>query len=149
MTSILVQMAHEATPYYYPGKGCGKDYDKPHSMINASCRPVGELSLCCAVIEQALQDYFVLVRRGAMRFGKLVGDWEEHTDKQTRKGTKKIDSKCRVGAITRTEAKSLVDFLQHVDRFADAIELKYEWSGLWERIIYLEKTGQYRGAFDL
>lgn len=147
MTSILVQMAHEGPAYYHPGRK-PKSYEDKNSMINANRRQVGELSLCCAVIEQALQDYFVLVRRGAMRMGKLVGNWDGKADRQRRPGTNKVDSKSRIAGITRSDAALLLEFLQDLETYADAIELKLDWSNAWEMILEMEHSGRYRGGFE-
>lgn len=147
MTSILVYMEHEGSAYYYPGRK-PKAYEDKNSMINANRRQVGEFSLCCAVIEQALQDYFVLVRRGAMRMGELVGKWDDKTDKQRRPGTNKQDSKSHIAGITRSDAVLLLEFLRNLETYADAIELRLDWKNAWEKILELERSGRYRGGLD-
>jgi hypothetical protein len=122
-------------PHYHPLKDYGPSERSDKSTFNSMRRDVGHHSLAVAVIEQAITDYFTLVRARLVRFGKLAGSWSLKA---------KTTSVYRVKHMTRSDAECLLEFLQSFNRYADAIELKRDWSDLWRQVKRLEATGNYR-----
>jgi len=121
--------------HYHPRKSYAPKVRSERSSFNAQLRDVGHHSLAVAIIEQAITDYFTLVRARLVRFGVLAGQWSERA---------KTTSIYRVKHMTKTDAESLLEFFNNFDRFADAIELKRDWRDLWKQVQRLEATGNYR-----
>lgn len=131
-----------APGHYHPRKKYERNMSET-ARVNANLRGAGEESLCVAVIEQAVVDYFTLVRAGAVVAGRLTGEWIEHV----RSGDKK-QKRYVIRGITRSDAEALLDFLKNLDAFADHIELKRDWRDAWPQILHLERTRNYIRAFN-
>jgi len=114
------------------------------SRFNANDREPGWESLACAVIEQAIVDYFTLVRGGAVRRGEIKATtW---TTPFMRNG--KRCQRHLIKHMTSTDARELVRFLQNANDYANAVELSRDWSDLWKQVLRLETTGNYRGFLN-
>ena len=141
----IIQPAQDEAPgHYHPSIKPPRRSMCEKSIIHANNREPGYESLACAIIEQAVVDYFTLVRGGAVRRGEIVATvWSTPF---TRRG-----KRCHRHAIkymTSTDARELIRFLQNVDKFADSIELSRDWSDLWKQVLRLETTGNYRGFLN-
>jgi hypothetical protein len=114
-------------------------------MTTSAVRIPGERSLLVAVIEQAVCDYFILMRRKAIRFGKLTGKVGEGRQKSKSKKTGEYYIAHTVNGMTAKEMNELIDFLKHnAQRFADAAELDMDISSLFDKVISLERSDRFR-----
>lgn len=119
--------------------------ERDYAVINSLVRIPGEKSLLVAVIEQAIVDYFVLVRRGSMRFGNLTGKIGEARQRTYSKRTKERYVTHTVGGMTANDMRELVQFIKtDAATYADAADLSIDISGLFDKIIELEKTNRFR-----
>lgn len=130
-----------APGHYHPRKRYERNKSE-QARTNANLREPGEVSLCVAIIEQALADYFTLVRAGAIRFGTLRGKWREYVNNGNQRQCRYV-----IRGLTQTDAMALLDFLRNLDTFADHIELKRDWRDAWPQILHLERTRNYFRAF--
>jgi len=127
----------EAPGYWYNTSPIIKMEGK--ATFAAQKRDVGMHSLVVSVAEQAITDYFSLVRAGVVREGVLIGRFREHV-----KSGKTRIKRYVIKGMTKTEATTLIEFLTNFERYADAAELKRDWSGIFGQILELERSGQYR-----
>jgi len=142
MRQGAIQTAWEEAPGHYHPEKVWNRTRSDKSIVSAANRDAGEKSLCVAVIEQAVVDYFRLVRAGLIKGGKIAGlAWEKHRVSVGRKFRRST-----ICDMTRQEAETLIGFLQNLDRYADTIELDRDWSDCYENILRLERTGNYRNC---
>jgi hypothetical protein len=135
-----LQISYDEAPYYYHPEKITNRERSGKSVLHAVNRDPGAKSLCVAIVEQAVLDYFRLVRAGLIRFGRLAGTkWEKYRVSVGRRFRRST-----ICDMTRQEAESLILFLQELNQFADAIELDRNWSDCWQNILRLERTGNYR-----
>jgi hypothetical protein len=142
-----IQTAYDEAPgHYHPEREYNRKRSGKSVMHNGN-REAGPQSLCVAIIEQAIVDYFRLVRAGLIKGGAIAGNkWEKYRVSSGRKFRRST-----ICDMTRQEAESLIGFLQGLDKYADTIELNRDWSDCYENILRLERTGNYRRymmAFD-
>lgn len=131
-----------APGHYHPRKKYERNQSE-QACTNANNREPGEVSLCIAIIEQAIADYFTLVRARAIRFGNICGKWREYVNSGNKKQCRYV-----IRGITQTDAMALLDFLRNLDTFANHIELKRDWQDAWPQILRLERTRNFFRAFD-
>lgn len=104
----------------------------------ATDRIPGEKSLIVAVIEQAIMDYFILRRFGAVEFRQITGKWKD----------RKQGGKC----YQNMQPSDLVVLLYFLRR---DVPLLFDVAGIdlsdvlvWDGILRLEKSGRWRGMFS-
>ena len=103
-------------------------------QANVARRMEGVNSLCVAVLEQAIYDYFLLVRAGVVKWGRFIGDWGEG-----RHSYRKIDN------MQRRDAVFLLEFIRgEAGAFGRAAELSRDWSDLWRIIQRIERSQTYK-----
>ena len=131
----------EAPGHYHPRMKQPRRSLCEKSRFSANARPAGWESLATAIIEQAILDYFQLVRGGAMRRGRIIAKlWTTPLMRDGKRGQRHA-----IKSMTQIDAEELVKFLKNADRYADAVELTRDWSDLWSQVMRLEMTGNYRG----
>jgi len=130
----------EAPGHYHPSMKPQRSMCD-RSKMSANSRDSGYESLAVAVIEQAILDYFRLVRGGAVRRGEInVRLWRTVFIRDGKQSQRHA-----IKDMTITDAQELIAFLKNVDGYATAIGLDRDWRDLWKQVLRLEVTGNYRG----
>jgi hypothetical protein len=147
VVSVVQKMSYEideSPGHYHPAMKPRRRSMCEKSRMSANNREPGWESLAAAIIEQAVVDYFILVRCGAVRRGEMKAT--AFTTGFVR-GGKEMQRYAKKG-MTVTDAMELIRFLKNVNKFADAVELSRDWSDMWKHILRLETTGNYRGFLN-
>jgi hypothetical protein len=104
----------------------------------ASDRIPGEKSLVVAIVEQAILDYFILKRSGAVDFRKPTGKW-----KARKQGGSSFQN------MQPSDVSGLLEFIQRdVPTLFDIADVNLPGSLVWDGILRLEKSGRWKGMFS-
>lgn len=144
----LIQITYDELPGIYRSdkKNYGI-YRGEDCVLTAALRTPGEKSLCVAIIEQAVMDYFILVRRGAIKQGKLTGKCGEKRQDKLSKKTGEQYMTHTIEGMTANDMRQLINFLQFdIARLSNACNFDISTQGMFERILELERTGNYPGS---
>lgn len=112
--------------------------------FSSQYRVPGWKSLAVAIIEQSIMDYFTLVRRKAMRFGKLTGHiGEKRREKRNKFGEHYMTHS--VAGYTANDMRELLAFLDGgAKRLAELANIDINLDDMMRRILRYEASGNYR-----
>jgi len=99
----------------------------------------GPQALLCAVCHQALMDYFILRRMGAVRWCHQTGHWKRRSGKY---GSYVFQN------MTPDDCRQLLVFIQeHAERVLDLCGINVDKGGVKRRIIAMERSGEWQRYF--
>jgi hypothetical protein len=102
-------------------------------------RDPGPKALLCAMCHQALIDYFILRRMGAVRWCESTGHWRRRTGTH---GSYVFQN------MTPEDCRQLLRFIcDDAERLLDLAGINMSPGQVRRRIIHLEKTGEWRRYF--
>jgi hypothetical protein len=100
-------------------------------------RDPGPQSLLCAICHQALVDYWILYRMGAVRWCKATGQWQRRQD----------GGQVYMG-MSMGDCRDLLTFIQqHAGRVLALCGIEVEPGHVRRRMIALERSGEWRRYF--